>query len=271
MEIRIVTDFWIVDTFCNTPLRGIPATVFFIDDFSNENLLQSIAMEMNSPESIFLKDLQNGIFESVCYTPTTKGLFFGNSLYAGAKVIYSKTKLRQFSITCGIRVFAINVSDDEKIEIRFSTVDLEKAPTPLNLSNALNGELVVSLAACKGELIVEVRSPSRLQDLQANMDMLRGINYDSFVVTTDTHYETNLDYDFCLKVFAPKLGVYRAISSPIACAKLSAYWIDRMGKSDLTASGIKEERFYIKHENEFTYISGYCSISTQGSLLTEAP
>ena len=266
-----MTDFWIVDTFCNKPLRGIPATVFFIDDFSNENLLQSIAMEMNSSESIFLHELKNGIFESICYTPTTKGLFFGNGLYAAAKVIHSKTALKQFNITCGIRVFVINVADDGRIKIRFSTVDLEKATTPLNLSNALNGELVVSLAECKGELIVEVRSPSRLQDLRANMDMLQGIGYNSFIVTADTHYETNLNYDFCLKVFAPKLGVYRAISSPIACAKLSAYWIDRMKKNVLTASGIGEERFYIEHENEFTYISGYCSISTQGSLLTELP
>ncbi len=265
----MVTDFWTVDTFCDKPLRGIPATVFFVDDLSDENLLQDVAMEINSPESIFLRDRKNGTFESVCYTPTAKGLFFGNSLYAGAKVIHSKTNLNQFSITCGIRVFAINISDDERIEVRFSTVDLAKSPTPLNLSNALNGELVVSLAECKGELIVELRSPSRLQDLQANMDMLKAIDYNSFALTTDTHYETNLDYDFCLKVFAPKLGIYRAISSPIACAKLSAYWISRIGKNELTASGIGEERFYIKHENEFTYISGYCSISTQGSLLTK--
>lgn len=260
-------DFWIVDTFCDKPLQGVPATVFFIDDFSDENLLQSIAMEINSPETIFLRDLKNGIFDAVCYTPTTKGLFFGNSLYAGAKVIHSKTNLKRFSITCGIRVFAINVSDDGRIEVRFSTVDLEKPSTPLNLSNALNGELVVSLAECKGELIVEVRSPSRLQDLQANMDMLRGIDYDSLAVTADTHYETNLDYDFCQKVFAPRLGIYRAISSPIACAKLSAYWIARIGKNSLTAAGIGEERFYIKHENEFTYISGNCAISTEGSFL----
>lgn len=264
----MATDFWIVDTFCDSPFQGIPSAVFFVDDFTDENLLQNVAREINTPESIFLRELNSGMFESVCYTPASKGLFFGNALYAGAKVIHSRTSLKQFSITCGIRVFVIEIAEDGKIEVRFSTVNLEKALTPPNLSNALNGELVVSLAECKGELVVEVRSPSRLQDLNANMNMLQGIDYDTFVITTDTHYETNLDYDFCLKVFAPRLGIYRTITTPIACTKLSAYWANRMGKTEFVASGMSGEKLYIKHEPDFTYISGYCSVSTEGSLVS---
>lgn len=262
----MATNFWIVDTFSDMSFHGVPSSVFFVDDLSDESLHRNIAMEINAPESIFLHDLNNGIFESVCYTPTTKGLFFGNSLFAAAKIIHEKTNLKQFSITCGIRVFAVEIVEDSKIEVRFSTVDLEKASVPVSLSTALNGEFVVSLAECKGELVVEIRSPNRLQNLQTNMDILRSIGYDSFAITADTHYETDMDYDFCLKVLAPKIGLYRAIATPIACTKLASYWADRMNKSEFIASGMGGEKLYIKHGREFTYISGHCTVSTEGNL-----
>lgn len=261
--------FWIVDTFCKEAFCGIPSAVFFLDDLSDEKLLQNIAMEVNVPESIFLKDLNNGIFDSVCFTPACKGLFFGNALFGAAKVINEKTKLKQFSITCGIRVFAIEILDDTRIKVRFSLVDLEKAPIPANLNSALGGELVVSLAECKDELIVEVRSPSRLQDLHPNTGMLSGMDYNSFAITADTHYETDSDYDFIAKVVAPKLGVHRDVITPIACTKLSAYWKQRVNKSEFIAIGSNGEKVYICQDSDFTYVSGDCIISATGEMFTD--
>ena len=263
---RMSIGFWVIGTFCKEAFCGIPSAVFFLDDLSDEKLLQSIATEVNTPETIFLKDLNNGIFDSVCFTPTCKGLFFGNALFGAAKVINEKTDLRQFSITCGIRVFAIEILDDTRIKVRFSLVDLEKAPIPANLNPALGGELVVSLAECKGELIVEVRSPSRLQDLQPNTGMLCGMEYNSFAITADTHYETDSDYDFIAKVIAPKLGVHREIITPIACTKLSSYWKQRVDKSEFIAMGASGEKVYICQDSDFTYVSGNCVISATGEM-----
>ena len=139
-------DFWIVDTFAKNALEGIPSAVFFVDEFNDEELLQNIAMEINSPETIFLKDLHNGDFESMCFTPKAKGLFFGNSLFAAAKVIYEKTESKEFNIIFGIRIFAVKITNSSQVRIRFSTVSLNKASMPLNLDKALNNELIVSLS-----------------------------------------------------------------------------------------------------------------------------
>lgn len=263
----MATKFWIVDSFSDTPFNGVPSAVFFVDEAKDEVLLQNVAMEINTPETIFLRDLQNGTFESMCYTPKAKGLFFGNALYSAAKVIAENRGLTQFSIICGIRVFQIEVLPNGEIKIRFSTVELAKASLPVNLNSALNEELIVSLSECKDELIVEIRSPKRLLNLNPNTEILKNINYNSFVITADTHYETDLDYDFCAKVFAPKLGVYDNISTPIACAKLAAYWTDRMEKTLLIASGGNGEKFSIEYTPEFTFISGFCAISTIGEML----
>ena len=259
-------DFWIVDTFHNKPFCGVPAMVSFVDDFSNSQLLQNISMEINTPESIFLRKVNDTVFEAVCYTPVMKGLFFGNALYAASKVIKEQTNLKKFSINCGMRVFIVEIEDDGKIKIRFSTVKLDKAGTPSNINHAMNGELIVSLAECKNELIIEIRSPSRLKDLQPNIEMFWNMKQDSFAITADNHYETDVNYDFCAQVFAPRLGVYRSIISPIACTKLSAYWVNRFDKSSFISSGIKGETVYIEHGDEYTYISGNCVVSTKGHM-----
>ena len=266
----MATKFWIVDTFSNNALRGIPSAVFFVDNFEDESLFQNVAMEINTPETIFIKDLQNGDFESMCFSPRNKGLFFGNSLFAAAKVINQKTELKQFNIICGIRIFAIEVNDLGETNVRFSTVELNKVSTPINLNAALDDELIVSLAECKDELIIEIRSPKRLMNLSPNMDILTSINYNSFIITADTHYETDLDYDFCAKVFAPRLGIFRDIATPIACAKLAAYWSERIEKTNLVAfvSGSENAgNVNINYGSEFTHISGNCVISTTGEML----
>ena len=259
--------FWIVDTFSDKKFQGVPSVTFFNDEFDDEMLMQNIAMELNAPETMFIRKRSDEVFESVCYTPRVKGLFLGNALYASANVINEKTGLRQFSIICGIRVFLVEVIHPGEIKIRFSAIELEKTPTPLNLSSALQNELVVSLAESKNELVVEVRNPNRLLELSPNMDMLSAMDYDSFVITADTHYTQDLNCDLYARVFAPKLGIHESVISPISCTKLAGYWADRMGKSDLTISGDKGKKGVVEMSSEYVYVTGNCVTASTGEML----
>ncbi|MBQ9335508.1 MAG: PhzF family phenazine biosynthesis protein [Alphaproteobacteria bacterium] len=260
--------FWIVDTFSDKKFQGVPAVTFFTDEFDDETLLQNIAMEINAPETMFIKKRSDEVFESVCYTPRAKGLFLGNALYASAHVINETTGLSQFSIMCGIRVFLVEVIHPGEIKIRFSTIELEKTTTPLNLSSALQNELVVSLAESKNELVVEVRNPNRLLELSPSMDMLSSMDYNSFVITADTRYTQDLNYDLYARVFAPKLGINESVISPIACTKLASYWAKRMGKSDLTISGGKGKKVSVETSTEYVYVTGNSVTSSTGEMLT---
>ncbi|MDR1390985.1 MAG: PhzF family phenazine biosynthesis protein [Holosporales bacterium] len=266
----MATDFWIVDTFSSDSFQGIPSAIFFVNNFDNEKLLQDVAMEINTPETIFIKELENGDFESMCFTPKVKGLYFGNGLFAAAKAINEKMGKKEFNIISGIRIFSTSLCDSGEVKIRFSTVVLDKVTMPVNLDSALNDEIIVSIAESKDDLIVEIRSPKRLVNLAPNMDILSGMRYNSFIITADTHYETDVAYDFCVKVFAPKLGVFSDIITPISNAKLAAYWSRRMEKVNLVgsrASLCNGGLANIKHEKEFTYVSGNCVISTRGTML----
>ena len=267
----MATTFWIVDTFSSVPFGGTSAAVLLTEKLDDEITLQNVAMEINAHETIFAKDLGNRNFEAKTFTRNRKGLYFGNSLYALSKIISNNNpKLRDFNIIRGIRNFVVNINDRDEISIRFSKVETKRVSPPANISAALDKEIIVSIAECKDELIVEIRSPKRLKNINPNMDVIKHLGYNSYIITTDTHYEEQTDYDYCAVVYAPNLGVFKGILTPIAQAKLASYWQDRMEKKDLIGihcDNEKESKFKIKIDNDFTIITGNCNITTEGEML----
>ncbi|MDR1333157.1 MAG: PhzF family phenazine biosynthesis protein [Holosporales bacterium] len=266
--------FWIVDTFSEYVLGGIPAAVFFADENDDDTLLQNIAMEVNATETIFINQIGYGKFEAKCFTPNCRGMYFGNSIYAAAQVISSQApELKNLSITCDGESYEVEIKNSEEITVEFANIPLEKVPTPISLPAALDGVIVVSIAKSKNELILEVRSPSKLANLIPNMDMLRSMSYDSFVITTDAHYNGSVDYDFCSNVYAPKLGIFKDIATPIAHAKLAAYWAARMNKTSFVGVQISHERkryAAIRYEPDATYVTCRCAKVASGEMFVRS-
>jgi predicted PhzF superfamily epimerase YddE/YHI9 len=264
----VATKFWIVDTFCRKAFGGTPSTVFLVDKFDDESLLQNIAMEIGSPETIFVKVTQNGKFESRFFSRGKKGLNLGNSLFAAAEVIrLNNSMIKNFKIVCNSEVFEVNVLEDESVRIRFPNVELKKVPVPTNLALALNREIIVSIFECKDDLIVEIRSPKKLFKLNPNTDVLQNMRYTSFILTADAHYEIDANYDFCARVFAPNLG-FDAMS-PFAYVKLASYWSERMQKTNLIGAQNPPngEHVSINCEQKFTSLTGTSVITTIGEML----
>lgn len=266
----MATEFWVVDTFSKEPLKGSPSAVIFTDDFENESLLQNIAMELNVPETVFIKNFGSSDFEVTCFCPIEKGMFFGNCLFAAAHVISEQKKNSSsvFNLILGDRIFQASVQEDSSVKIRFSSVKMHKLSLPSVFPSALNGEIIVSAAESKGSLIVEVRSPKKLSNLDPKIGVIGTLEHNSVIITADTHYETDVDYDFCARVFAPKLGVVEAAVTPLAHVKLASYWASRIEQSNLTGFQDSQRSGYlwISYDEEYTYITGNCFTTTKGIL-----
>jgi predicted PhzF superfamily epimerase YddE/YHI9 len=196
---------------------------------------------------------------------------FGNGVFAAAKVINSQNpSLTEFKINVDQTEVLIQILDDGAIKIRFKSASVTKAVVPALLHSALTGKLIVSVAKSDADLIVEIRSPKKLLNLSPDIDTFKRIHgYNSFIITTDTHYETDLDYDFCARVFAPKLGLFRDILTPLASVRLATYWAGRMEKKDLIGfQPSNEKNCYVNlsYGEDYTFVTGYCVISTEGQM-----
>jgi predicted PhzF superfamily epimerase YddE/YHI9 len=260
-----------VDTFGDGALGGTPSAVFFVDALGDDDLLQSVAMEINAPETIFIRSIRDDKYEARCFSPHRSGMYFGNSIFAAAYVILSQTlAVEKITITCEDIDYEARARDSN-VTVRFASSQLEKVSTPVNLSSALGGVIVVSIAKYGSGLIVEVRSPSKLANLLVNVDALGSMEYDSFIVTTDAHYNNGCtDYDFCANVYAPKLGVYREIMTPVANAALAEYWNARTLKNEMVAvqmSPTKCGRTIVEFNQSGAYVTGNCAVVMKGEML----
>lgn len=263
-------DFWIVDTFSEEMLCGSPSAVLFVDTFEDEALLQNIAMELNTPETAFVKKFGQENFEVLCFSPNSKGLHFGNGLFAAAHIISSQKKTDKdiFNLILGDRIFEVQILDKDTIKIRFSSHTIHKISMPSYISSALDGEIVVSVAESKGYLIVEVRSPKKIANLNPNTDILSHLEHDVVIITADSHFEPDVDYDFCARVFAPKIGVVEDNITPIAHLKLASYWAERMEKNNMNGYQASKRAGYVnvEYNENYTYITGKNLIASHGVL-----
>ncbi|MDR0640623.1 MAG: PhzF family phenazine biosynthesis protein [Holosporales bacterium] len=268
----MATNFWIVDTLSPELLHGNPSAVFLVDTFKDQDLLQNVAMEINTPETIFAQKLSDDHFTCQCFSPKSHDVDFGNGIFALAKVVaHQDPSLKEFKATLSQKTIIVRLLDDGSIQLQYDKVTIRKTVMPANLHSALNGELVVSVAECDGDLIVEIRSPKKLLNLNPSIDILGNIvRYNSFIITTDTHYEFDMPYDFCVKVLAPKLGIFRGIMTPISCVKLASYWAQRMGKTTFIASQSsrdKECKANIISDGAHVLLTSNCVIVAEGEIL----
>jgi predicted PhzF superfamily epimerase YddE/YHI9 len=264
-------NFWIVDICNKIEFEGTPAAVFLLDEFLDDSLMQNLAMEINAPETIFVKELSNGDFESICFCPISKGMNFGNALFAAGKIIQQDMHIskKEVNIIHNSEVFPITFLKDERIKIRFHTVKVNKTRVPAGLNDAIQGELIVSIAEAENDLIIELRGPSKLLNINPNFDILKTIDYSSVILTADTHYDTASGYDFCSKVYAPKFGIFFSITTPIAFTKLAAYWSQRMIKQNLIGRQISTSRgghAEINLIDDSIDIITECVITTKGEI-----
>ena len=264
--------FNIVSTFTENRFQGNSAAVFISEkNLTDLTLCQQIATEINAPETIFIEQNTETNFKAICFTPKVHGLFLGNSLYAAAQIIYELNPIcKNFTIEVDKITYPVSILPDKSIQITFDLPNLIKVPIPHYIHVALQEEIIVSVNKFNNDLIVEIRNPNRLEKLTPNLDLLKNIEYNSIIITTDTHYETNLTYDYCAKVFLPKIDIYNNMLTPLSHRILAKYWQSRLKKNELVGFCPAENRsgyIYLKISNNIVNIRGFCSVSATGELV----
>jgi PhzF family phenazine biosynthesis protein len=263
-------EFWIIDTFGSGPFTGAPAAVFLEDWLEDVSLMQDIAMEINTPETVFVKNLDGGDFELLAFTPSVQGMFLGNGVFAAAEII-KRTQLDQcdnFRFFIDGKIVHVDVCDQVMISMKMAAPKIERIPMPLELSHSFSGEIIVSVAEAGEALVVEVRSPKKLSNLTPNIDTLMHLAHDIIIVTADSHREKESPYDICARVFAPKIGLFEHAITPFAHAKLAAYWKNRIGKKDFTChqQSNRPGDSCLQGEDDYVTVSGACSFAISGKI-----
>jgi PhzF family phenazine biosynthesis protein len=234
-----------VDSFADQPFKGNPAGVCILGKELHENLMQSVAGEMNLSETAFVVPATEGPiprqdrFNLRWFTPTVEVDLCGHATLATARVLFDKYGVEVESIKFLTRSGDLLVARrDDRLAMDFPVDLTEDIETPenvlssLGLSSAKNAgrslRMNVILVEAADENLVRNMTPEFGRLLQiSNKDGING-----FIVTAAAK---GSGYDFISRFFAPGFGINEDPVTGAAHTILGPYWAKKLGKSALKA------------------------------------
>ena len=222
-----------VDAFTNVPFQGNPAAVCVLEKPQSTEWMQLIAREMNLSETAFILK-QESDFNLRWFTPTTEVPLCGHATLASAHTLWTEGYLKpeevaNFHTLSGLLKAQLR---GDWIELDFPANVSEVITTPTELLTALGVSIKTTVKNSLGYL-VEVESASIVRDLQPNFSLLKTLSIPGVIVTSIG--ETDSEYDFISRFFAPGLGIYEDPVTGAAHCCLAPFWRNKLQQDEFLA------------------------------------
>ncbi|MDZ8184696.1 MAG: PhzF family phenazine biosynthesis protein [Nostoc sp. ChiSLP02] len=228
--VQIITQ---VDAFTNTPFTGNPAGVCVLSNSQDDIWMQNVAQEMNLSETAFLVKQDDG-FNLRWFTPAVEVPLCGHATLASAHVLWSEghlppNEVARFYTKSGVLIAKLQ---GEWIELDFPVNRSKTTIAPPELSQALGVPYKSVLQNSLGYL-VELESEELVRQIQPNFQLLKTLPVADVIVTSIAN--SNSEYDFVSRFFAPGLGINEDPVTGAAHCCLASFWRDRLHKDRFLA------------------------------------
>ena len=222
-----------VDSFTNQPFKGNPAGVCLLEESIPEELMQSIAAELNLSETAFICESANEL--SIRYfSPLQEIPLCGHATLASAKILFDKKGINQITFTTysGVRLNCKKVGEKIAMDFpRYPLVAEQNVPQLLVQALGLDGFLeacynkennILMLVIKNYESVINI-SPN-FTELVASHDKINGV-----LVTA----KGDSDFDFYSRYFWPWSGNNEDPVTGATHTFMAPYWSEKLGKSTL--------------------------------------
>lgn len=266
-----------VDTFTTSVFDGNQAAVCLLEKELASSVLQKIAREFGTHETVFITPLQNQHFQTQIFTPLDCESVCGHGVIASAHVLWNELNIEgldpdtlYFDTNFGI--FMVTRSTDEgnheikELTLHAGARKTELTAVPDRLINAL-GVPPIAVSKCGPIYVVEMFNPKQVIRLTPDIAKLEKVPCNGVVVTAEG--EGGAPYDFMSRFFAPNEGMKEDAVTLWNHCFLGPYWMDRLGRTTFTAMQTDGNRMGFLHldvQAEQIKISGTGVTSLKGDL-----
>ncbi|MCU0657547.1 MAG: PhzF family phenazine biosynthesis protein [Polyangiaceae bacterium] len=261
------------DAFTQTPFRGNPAAVVLLDDERPGDWMQSVAAEMNLPETAFARPLPDGSFELRWFTPSTEVPLCGHATLAAGAV------LLQEQVVSGAAIFQ-TASGPLMVEPRGDLFALSLpslATEPLRAPELLSllgvAALDVRVSPTARDFLVRLTSPEVVQSLEVSFldlfAMPNPLDLTGLIVTAAVEDPGPSDPHFVSRYFAPWIGIPEDAVTGSAHAVLGPYWGERLNLQRMRARQLSPRGGDLGVELDLprVILTGGCVILSRGFWL----
>jgi len=225
-----------VDAFTDKAFSGNPAAVFLLEESYDDAYLQAIAEEMNLPETAFLRQIENNVFQLRWFTPTVEIELCGHATLASAHVLWEEkmADIHQplvFQSKSG-PLYATKHQDWIQLDFPLEPAQDDADPVLKELLHHALATNIRYVGKNKRAILVEIDSEDALRALTPDIPLLASIDANGVVITSQA---SNEPYDFVSRCFYPRIGIHEDPVTGSAHCCLADYWGRRLGKTAMLA------------------------------------
>lgn len=255
-------DIYQIDAFADKPFQGNPAAVIPLEEWLDDNIMQSIALENNLSETaFFIKTKEH--FHIRWFTPFSEVDLCGHATLASAYVIYNILNYKNDTITFDSRSGVLSVKKNEDyFVLDFPSQPPVKTDPPPQIKKAFN-ETIISCLKSEDYILV-FDNEDYVKSVQPDMTVLKSLDLRGVIITSRSKR-----YDFVTRFFAPKFGVNEDPVTGSAFTQLGPFWADELGKNDLSARQVsfRGGDVLCRVEKDRVFISGKAVKFLEGKII----
>lgn len=232
-----------VDSFADRPFKGNPAGVCILDNELSENLMQSVAMEMNLSETAFAVPATQGPvarqdqFNLRWFTPTVEVDLCGHATLATARTLFDEYGVEAASIHFFTKSGELIVSrKDDRLAMDFPVDLTDNEDIPSEILKAMGIEKSIYTASSRNlnMKLIEVSGMEIVRKLRPNFGNLKAAGESfpngGFLVTSRWGEG---GFDIISRFFAPIYGIDEDPVTGAAHTVLGPYWSKKLGKNEI--------------------------------------
>ncbi|MEP4148023.1 MAG: PhzF family phenazine biosynthesis protein [Halioglobus sp.] len=223
-----------VDAFSREPFGGNPAAIIPLDDWPEDELLQSIALENNLSETAFIVP-KNNDFELRWFTPAVEVDLCGHATLASAHVLFEHLAYTGDSMRFHTRSGVLEVfRQDSGYTLDFPAYALADGTVDMAICDAL-GALASEVKQVHGaqKLLYVFEFEEDVAGLAPDFAALLAAGKECIIATAPGD-----NCDFVSRFFGPQVGINEDPVTGSAHCALVPYWSQRLGLERMEARQI---------------------------------
>jgi PhzF family phenazine biosynthesis protein len=233
-----------VDAFTTQPFKGNPAGVCIMDYEPDVALMQNIAMEMNLSETAFVfpgEKNRNIRF----YTPESEIRLCGHATLSASHILYETGLVKageeiRFASKAGELVIR---KQGDWITMNFPAFSLEKmdiVPEFKKVTGAIPQELY---QASFGWTLALMKNENEVRNMKPNFLLMKDSVFNDLIVTAESDDPA---FDFCVRCFAPGVGIDEDPVTGSAHCALVPFWAAKTGRKDFNSHQVSKREGILK-------------------------
>lgn len=227
-----------VDAFTSKPFKGNPAGVCILDQEPDSAWMQNIAMEMNLSETAFVfpgSDCRRIRF----FTPAVEVPLCGHATLSSSHILYEAKLVDdddEISLLAKAGLLKMKKSGSW-ITMNFPVYPLAKMEMTPEFERVTGADAQELFTAGFGWTLALMKNEAEVRNIKPNFSLMKSSVFGDLIVTAPSGDPA---YDFCVRCFAPGVGIDEDPVTGSAHCALTPFWSKRTGKNDLNSHQISK-------------------------------